>query len=320
MSVVFVVGPTAAGKSALALELAQAYNGEIVNADSRQVYRHMDIGTSKPSPQDLAQMPHHLIDILDPDQEFNLAMFLALASQAIQNIQRRGRLPIVTGGTGQYIWALVEGWRVPHVPPNPTLRADLESRACREGPEAIHRQLAEVDPAAASKTHPHNLRRVIRALEVYHATGISPLTDHRRQRPPYDCLVVGLTMERQELYQAIDHRVGEMLENGLVEEVRGLLERGYGPDLPCMSSMGYKEIALHIRGEINLEEAARRIQNQTHRLARHQHAWFRPGDPRIHWLEAGPDTPGQAKTLVESFLSRGIGCDKMGSAREELLP
>ena len=305
------------GKSALALRLAQRFGGEIVNADSRQIFRHMDIGTSKPSPEDRAKVPHHLVDILDPDQESSLALFLGMARKAIGDVRVRGRLPIVVGGSGQYIWAVLEGWRVPRIPPDPRLRRELEARAEGDGVEALHRELRDVDPEAASRIHPRNLRRVIRALEIYQETGVPP-SEVRRKDPPTDRhLIIGLTVSRQELYLRIDRRVDNMLKTGLVEEVQGLLRMGYSPKLPSMSSMGYKEIALYLNGELTLAEASERIKYETHRLARRQYAWFRLKDPRIHWLEAGPNAKHEAEGIVAEFLGGDFRCGKITSTTEE---
>ena len=305
------------GKSALALRLAQRFGGEIVNADSRQIFRHMDIGTSKPSPEDRAKVPHHLVDILDPDQESSLALFLGMARKAIGDVRVRGRLPIVVGGSGQYIWAVLEGWRVPRIPPAPRLRRELEARAEGDGVEALHRELRDVDPEAASRIHPRNLRRVIRALEIYQETGVPP-SEVRRKDPPTDRhLIIGLTVSRQELYLRIDRRVDNMLKTGLVEEVQGLLRMGYSPKLPSMSSMGYKEIALYLNGELTLAEASERIKYETHRLARRQYAWFRLKDPRIHWLEAGPNAKHEAEGIVAEFLGGDFRCGKITSTTEE---
>ena len=305
------------GKSAQALYLAQGFDGEIINADSRQVYRYMDIGTAKPSLEAQAQVPHHLVDILDPDQEFSLAMYLQLAGQAIWDIQSTGRLPIVTGGTGQYIWALLEGWQVPPVPPDAQLRHELEEKAKQEGVEALHKRLLEVDADSASRIGPHNLRRLIRALEIYHATGIAPSTMRRKGSPPYRSLVIGLHMQREELYRRIDRRIEGMIDNGLLGEVGKLLRMGYSPDLPCMSSMGYKEIALHLNGELTLEEASHRIKYETHRFARRQYAWFRLNDPRIHWLRAGAGVNDEAVALVEGWFRQDHGCVRIASGSKE---
>ena len=196
---VAIIGPTAVGKSSLALHLAQTFDGEIVNADSRQVYRYMDIGTAKPSLEDRAAIPHHLIDIRDPDEEFSLALFLPLARSAIEDIQRRNRLPIVVGGTGQYIWALLEGWQVPQVAPDRRLRADLEAQARQRGTWVLYRWLQAVDPVAAQRIDPHNTRRVIRALEVHHAGGLQPARVQAKAPDQTRHVIVGLTAPRQEL-------------------------------------------------------------------------------------------------------------------------
>ena len=309
-----ILGPTAVGKSALALHLAHAFDGEIVNADSRQVYRFMDIGTAKPSLEDRARVPHHLIDFLDPDQGFSLALFLGLARQAIHDIQARGKLPIVTGGTGQYVRALLEGWQVPPVPPDLQLRRKLEDQARLEGTDTLYRTLQEIDPEAASRIDKRNLRRVIRALEIHHTMATPPSTLRATHPPHYDALLIGLTTTREALYRKIDCRVEGMLEQGLVAEVQGLLRMGYSPELPCMSSMGYREIALYLNGELNLDEATRRIKYATHRFARRQYSWFRLSDARIHWLEAGDDVTLKAESLVEGFLRAGRGCGTIASA------
>ena len=305
------------GKSGLALTLARAFNGEIISADSRQVYRFMDVGTAKPSSEDQAEIRHHLIDILDPDKDFSLALFLDMAHEAIEDVHARGKLPIVVGGTGQYVWALVEGWQVPHIPPDQRLRQELEERVNREGPDSLHRTLYQIDAETASKINSHNVRRVIRALETYHATGVVPSTLRRKQAPGYPHLIIGLTTSRENLYRMIDRRVDEMMEAGLVDEVRSLLEMGYSTELPCMSSMGYRETALHLMGELTLEEASQRIKYETHRFARRQYAWFRLKDPRIHWLEANDDPGPLAEALVKGFLIESRGCGTIAPAIEE---
>ncbi len=305
------------GKSALALHLALASNGEIVNVDSRQVYRFMDIGTAKPSLEDRAEVPHHLIDILNPDQRFSLSTFLELAQGAIADIQDRAKLPIVCGGTGQYIQALLGGWTVPKVPPDPEVRANLEDKAHREGTKALYDRLCQIDPESASKIHQRNLRRIIRALEIYEVTGTLASELRAQQHPHFRSLIIGLTTGREELYKRIDNRVDDMLRNGLVEEVRYLLQRGYSAGLPSMSGMGYKEITLHLNGELSLEDASRRIKYETHRFARHQYAWFRPKDPRIQWLEIGPEVGLKAEALVRDFLGNSPSCGTIGTAMEE---
>ncbi len=300
-SLVAIVGPTASGKSELAMRLAERFGGEIVNADSRQVYRGMDIGTAKPPAEDRARIPHHLIDILDPDDDFSLATFLEMAKAAIADVLSRGRLPLLVGGTGQYVWALLEGWSVPHVPPDPALRAELGAL----GADALMERLRAADPVAASRIDPANVRRVVRALEVFQLTGVPFSHWTTRSGAAYRYLALGLTLPRDELYARIDARVDRMLAAGWVEEVRRLLDAGYPPDLPALSSLGYRELAAHVRGELSLEEAAERIKVETHRFARHQHAWFRSKDPRLHWLRAGAEAGVQAERLVEVFLRGG---------------
>ena len=298
-----IVGPTAAGKSKLALRLALRLHGEIVNGDSRLVYRGMDIGTAKPTTEERALVPHHLVDILDPDEAYSLALYLPQARLAIDAIHARGGLPFLVGGTGQYIWGLLEGFRAPQVPSNAALRASLEAQAVEEGHQALWQRLQEVDPTAASRIDPRNVRRVVRALEVYRETGIPFSEAQKREPPPYRTLVLGLTVERTRLYGRIDRRVEAMVEGGWSNEVARLLEEGYSPALPSMSSLGYREMAAHVRGELTLEEAVRRVKTATHRFARRQYAWFRPGDPRIHWPDVDvEEADSLAVQSIESFL------------------
>ena len=303
-----VVGPTASGKSKLALELAKNFHGQIVSADSRQVYRYMDIGTAKPSQADRHEIPHHLHDLLDPNQRFDLATFLDLAQGAISGIHAHGQLPILAGGSGQYVWALLEGWQLPTAAPDERLRASLEA----EDPEILHQRLTAMDPEAASRIHPHNLRRLVRALEVRQGVG-RPGTAPPSKAAQYDSLIIGLTMEREALYQRIDQRVDEMMERGLLEEVRSLMDSGYQPTLPSMQSTGYRELVQHLQGEMALTEAVQRIKYATHRLARRQYMWFRLADPRIRWLDADASSYEQAAGLVRSFLEGAPACDTMPS-------
>ena len=308
--VVAVVGPTAAGKSLLALRLAQAFDGEIINADSRQVYRHMDIGTAKPRAEDRRLVPHHLLDLVEPNEGFDLATFLRLAQAGIDDVADRKKMPIVVGGTGQYVWALLEGWELSQTKPDATFRRSLEEESRQTGPEALHSRLAQVDPQTAAGIHPQNLRRIIRALEVQHySTSPSP---SRRQKspPPFQSLVVGLTVERKRLYELIDQRVDGMMEQGLVAEVRHLTELGYAHDLPAFSSAGYKEIFGHLQGRVALSVAIQQVKYATHRLARRQYAWFRPRDTRIHWLDVESDPYERAESMVSKFLA---GCASYGT-------
>lgn len=297
-TVVAVVGPTAVGKSRLAVALARAFGGEIISADSRQVYRYMDIGTAKPTAQERCAVAHHLIDVVDPDEEFSVALYQPLAAGAIGRVLRAGRLPILVGGSGLYVWSVVEGWVVPRVAPDPELRRRLEAQAAAGGGGPLHRELARLDPGAAASIDARNVRRVVRALEIYHTTG-RPGTERRLKRPPaFATLVLGLTAERKRLYQMIDRRVDRMMEQGLEQEVRGLLGRGYDPGLPSMSSVGYREIREFIAGRLGLAAAVQRIKFQTHRFARQQYAWFRPGDPRVRWFDVDRDPEAGALEAV----------------------
>jgi tRNA dimethylallyltransferase len=309
-----IVGPTAVGKSELALHLAQYFPVEIISADSRQVYRYMDIGTNKPSPAERASVPHHLIDVVEPDEDFSLAMYHQLAIEALEAIQQKGKLPLLVGGSGLYVWSLVEGWKIPEVPPDQKLRRQLESRAEQEDSQSLYRELQDIDPMAAAKINPSNIRRIVRALEIYYATGQPPSQLQRKKAPSFPILVIGLTRERSELYRRIDWRVDKMIQRGLVEEVEQLLKKGYSPSLPSMSGIGYKQIGQFLRGEMTLPEAIDKIKYETHRLARHQYAWFRLGDSRIHWFDiseaeakASSDfigvTLNKVKGLIEGFMS-----------------
>jgi tRNA dimethylallyltransferase len=285
-----VVGATATGKTALGIALAQALGGEIINADSRQVYRGMDIGTAKPTGAEQDAVPHHLLDIADPDELFTLARFLDVANAAAADIWSRGRQPILVGGTGQYVWALLEGWSPPRVPPNRELRARLEAIAAEYGPDALFNELIDVDPASALNIDTRNVRRVIRAIEVTLATGRPFSAGQQRSAPTFETSIIGLELERPALYARIAARVDAMLGAGLLEEVRRLNATGFGCDLPSFASIGYRQICAHLRGELTLAEAAAQIKTETHRLARMQRTWFRPNDARIRRLDAA--SPG----------------------------
>jgi len=298
-----VVGPTGVGKTALSLKLARRLECEIVSADSRQIYRSMDIGTAKASPSERAQVPHHLLNLAEPDQVITLAEYQTLAYQAVDDILEHGRLPILVGGSGLYVRAVVEGWTVPRVPPNPALREELARVAEEQGIQALHSRLAKIDPQAAQKIDPRNVRRVIRALEVYEGTG-QPFSHYQQRRPPpYQILTVGLTMPRQELYERLDRRIAQMLGDGLVEEVQRLIQAGYAPDLPAMTGLGYREIALYLQGDLTLDQAGELLRRNTRRLVRHQYNWFRLDDPGIKWFDArSPETIGQVLDEVRGFL------------------
>jgi tRNA dimethylallyltransferase len=280
-SLCVIVGPTAVGKTASAIELARRLDGEIVSADSRQIYRGMDIGTAKPTRQEQALAPHHLIDIVAPDEPYTLAQFQADAYAAIDGILARGKLPLLVGGTGLYVRAAVNGLRIPRVPPNQELRAQL---AAQDG-LALYERLRELDPEAAARIDPRNIRRTIRALEVCLATGQRFSELGRASPPPYRITQIGLTMSRPELYARIDTRVDRMMADGLVSEVESLVEQGYGWNLPSMSGLGYREIGTYLRGRVSLDEAVANIKRNTRDFVRRQYAWFRLRDERIRWFE-----------------------------------
>lgn len=303
--IIAVLGPTATGKTALALGLAERCGGEIVSADSRLLYRGMDIGTAKPTAAEHARVPHHLIDIAAPDDTWDVARWAAAARATIAAIAARGRVPFVVGGTAQYTVALLDGWEPPAVPPDPAFRAALEARADAEGVSALLAELAAADAEAATRTGP-NLRRIIRALEVIRATG-QPFSAQRGRGPkPYDDLRLALTLPRESLYARIDARVKAMIAAGLVDEVRGLLAAGYAPPLPAMSGIGYAQIAAYLAGERTLDEAKADIRHATHRYARHQLTWLRR-DPSAIVIDATDPALAlaEATARVQAFLAAG---------------
>jgi len=292
-----VVGPTGVGKSRLALSLAKAFDGEIVSADSRQVYRYMDIGTAKPTKEEQALVPHHLIDMVNPDEDFSLAQYQQLAYRAIEDIQKRSKRAILVGGSGLYVWAVLDGWKIPKVAPDLKLRRNLE----RVGEKDLYQELAQVDPVAAQRIDPGNVRRIIRALEVYKGADVPFSQLQLKTKPVFNTLIIGLTMDRAELYRRIDLRVEEMIKLGLVDEVKGLLNRGYDFSLPAMSGIGYKQIGRYLEGKLTLEVAIQQIKFETHRLVRHQYNWFRLKDDRIRWFDIQKGMDSQIKTLITSF-------------------
>ena len=298
-SLVAIVGPTAIGKSSLALELGRTFGGEIINADSRQVYRYMDIGTAKPTLEERAVVPHHLIDVVNPDQDFNLALYQSKARKIIDDIQRRRKPALLVGGSGLYVWAILEGWRIPAVPPDHVMRQELEARAQSEGVKALYEELKQLDPDAAERIDPRNVRRLIRAIEVSRQG--KPFSRLQGKEPFVNSLVIGLTTDRTDLYQRIDARVDSMMEKGLLTEVEGLITKGYGFDLPSMSGLGYKQIGMFLQGEIDLPTAIQQIKGNTHRFARHQYNWFRLQDERIHWFDIRKEIKQAVQDLIERF-------------------
>ncbi len=281
-----IVGPTASGKTKLAVDLAKAFHGEVISADSMQIYRYMTIGTAKPTPEEMDGVPHHLIDFLEPDQPFSVAQYVELARQTIEEVDSRGHLPIVAGGTGLYIDSLIYHIDFTHIENDPALRSRLQEEANTLGGEAMLERLRQVDPILAPKLHANNLGRIIRALEVYYLTG-KPMSWHQQQsrlRPsPYETKILGLTYrDRQKLYDRIDLRVEKMVENGLLEEAKVLFASKFSNT--ATQAIGYKELTGYFSGEKSLEECVTQIQQQSRRYAKRQLTWFRR-NPEIHWLE-----------------------------------
>jgi tRNA dimethylallyltransferase len=294
-----IAGPTAVGKTALSLRLAAAIGAEIISADSRLIYRGLDIGTAKPSAKERSPIPHHLIDIREPDETLTLAQYQRLAYKAIDEVHARGHLPMLVGGTGQHIRAIIEGWGIPEVAPHRPLREVLY----RLGESELVRWLRLLDPAAADRIDPHNLRRVIRALEVALISG-HPISDlQRKTRPPYHIKRIGLYRERASLYQRIDERVDQMMAAGLLAEVKRLRGAGYDRFLPAMTGLGYKQLWSHLDGELTLAEAVERIKFETHRFARQQATWFRRDDPGIMWFDAAQE---DIETVVTHSVNRWL--------------
>jgi tRNA dimethylallyltransferase len=297
-----VVGPTAVGKTEIAIQLAERIGGEIVSADSRLLYRGMDIGTAKPSAADRARVPHHLIDVADPDETWSLAVFQQTAAKAIAGIHARGKLPILVGGTGQYMRAILEGWLPPKLAAQPRLRLALEGWADEIGKEGLHARLVRIDLEAAAAIDARNLRRTIRALEVIFSTGRKFSESRTRVESPYRVLQIGLTRPRVDLYQRIDDRIAAMIEAGWLDEVRTLMAKGYSSDLPSMSAIGYSQLVRHLNGEISLEDAVVDIKRATRLFVRRQANWFKASDPEINWFEAGNENVIHE---IEMLIARG---------------
>lgn len=284
-----LVGPTAVGKTAISLQIAKALNCEIISGDSMQVYRRMDIGTAKLPADEREGVPHHLIDILEPDEPFSVSLFQKLCTEKIAEIGARGKLPFIVGGTGLYVESVCYGYSFQGDSGDEAFRERMRKLALEQGSAALHARLAEVDPASASRIHPNDKRRIIRALEVYELSGkpFSELQAQTRGAPkvsPYRLCLIGLTMEREKLYKRIEERVDAMIRDGLVEEVDALLKSGVPRDAVSMQGLGYKEIAAYLRGETDLPSAIEQLKRDTRRFAKRQLSWFR-GMKDIVWVE-----------------------------------
>jgi tRNA dimethylallyltransferase len=291
--VVILLGPTGVGKSKLAIELAEALGGEIINADSMQVYRYMDIGTAKPTPEEQRRVRHHLIDLVTPDQPFHAALYRTLGRRVIDQLYREGKSILVVGGTGLYIKVLLRGI-FPSPSVDPKVRERLKREAEEKGREFLYERLKLVDSKTAARLHPNDLYRVIRALEVFESTGM-PISffheQHRFGERPYETLKIGLEMDRKELYQRIDERVDQMMERGFLEEVKGLLQMGYGEELKPMQSLGYRQMVQVLKNQLSLEEAIRLVKRDTRHYAKRQWTWFK-ADPEVRWRNPLDDRKG----------------------------
>lgn len=321
---IILTGPTAVGKTKLSLQLARAVNGEIISADSIQVYRGMDIGSAKIRPEEMEGIPHHLIDCLDPDEEFNVVLFQKMAKKAMKEIYERGRIPILTGGTGFYIQAVTMDIDFTEHGEDDRYRKELEELAEKEGAETLHRMLSSVDPESGAAIHANNVKRVIRALEYYKQTG-EPISRHnqeqRQKESPYQLAYFVLNEERSKLYQRIDQRIDQMLEAGLVAEVKHLKEAGYHRDLVSMQGLGYKEILEYLEGDCTLEEAVYRLKRDTRHFAKRQITWFKR-EQQVEWFYK-PDYDGKEDRILEAMLAslkeKGIkeGIEENGRTENE---
>lgn len=300
--VLIIVGPTGVGKTKLSLAIANIVNGEIISADSRLLYRGMDIGTAKPSVEGLSTVSHYLINVSDPDETWSLARFNKAVQEAIKIILKKGKLPILVGGTGQYIRSLVEGWEIPEIKPNEDLRRALDNWGKRIGFLELHRKMSLLDSESGKSIQPQNVRRTIRALEVIFSTGKRFSELRRKTEPIHDYKIIGLTRPREELYAMVDARIVNMFENGLIEEVEVLVKKGYTKDLPSMSGIGYCEVMKHLAGEITLEEVKMLMKRKTRQFIRRQANWFKQDNPLIEWYGLPPDPEMEVISSVTEWL------------------
>lgn len=299
-SLVLIVGPTAVGKTELAIQLAERLDGEIVSADSRLFYRGMDIGTAKPSRQEMERVPHHLIDIAEPDEILSLAVFQKMAHEIIEDIHTRKKLPFLVGGTGQYVRAVTQGWHPPEVEPDEKLRAEMGREIEERGVYWLHDKLKSLDPEAAKKIDPRNSRRTIRALEVILTSGRKFSEQRSQAESPYQLITIGLSRPRAELYERVDRRIEQMFADGFLAEVKGLLAEGYSPSLPTMSAIGYRECIRVLQGELTEEEARAEIRRATRVFVRRQANWFKETDPNIKWFRVEEGVVGEIEAYIRS--------------------
>ena len=299
---ILIVVPTAVGKTELAIQLAAKLNGEIVSADSRLFYRGMDIGTAKPSREELARVPHYLIDIVNPDETLSLAVFQQKAKDIIANVHAHGKLPFLVGGTGQYVRAVTQGWSPPQVAADKRLRSELEKMKEERGANWLHDRLDQLDPIAASKIDARNVRRTVRALEVVLTTGRKFSEQRGQSNSPYHLITIGLTRSRAELYERVDQRIEAMFANGFVDEVKNLLEKGYSPALPSMFAIGYRECIRVLKSELTIEQAKVEMRRATRIFVRRQANWFKESDPNIMWFKVEDGVEQRIETYIHQSL------------------
>lgn len=297
---IVIVGPTAVGKSAASIRLAQIIKGEIISADSVQVYKYLNIGSAKPSESELKQVPHHLINIITPDIPCNVADYQKLAKEKIKKINQKAKIPIMVGGTGLYVQSVVDDYSFSEEEGDYQLREKLKEKAEEKGNDYLYAKLQKVDPLSASKIHKNDSKRIIRALEVFYKTGnrISEIEDKRYLESPYDLIYLGLELPREQLYARIETRVDKMIESGLLEEVKQLINSGYSDSLNSMQSLGYKEIISYLKGEMDWEEAILTLKRNTRRFAKRQLTWFKR-DKRIIWINKNKDTEQDVCKMLE---------------------
>lgn len=309
--ILVIVGPTASGKTRMAVELAKAHNGEVVSADSMQIYRRMDIGTAKPTAEEMDGVPHHMIDVADPEEDFSVARYVEMASACVDDILARGKLPIVAGGTGLYVDSLLSGRTFAAFSPDSSLRKELEAELAERGGEAMLAELSRVDPEAAARLHPNDHKRIVRALEVYRSTG-KTISEHNRETralpPRYDALTIGLNFQdRADLWARIDARVDQMAADGLEREVRELLSSGLSPRCTAMQAIGYKEFVAAVEGTMTWREAEELVKLRSRQYAKRQLTWLRR-NPDIHWILWGeePNFPQGLQNATEYLTALGL--------------
>ena len=296
-----VVGTTATGKTSVGVELALELGGEVINTDSRLFYRGMDVATAKPTKDEIKGIPHHLIDFLAPNEQYNLAEYLKKARSTITEILDRGKLPILVGGSGQYVWAIIEGWNVPAIQPNPSLRSQLEYKFARDGIEPLAKQLLEISPTTAKTIDLRNPRRVIRAIERIRSGSVNPTyTPSKSTHSPFDHYIVGLMIDRADLHARIEERLDSMDKNGWRQEVKSLLNQGYSTKDRALSAIGYPQMIGHLNGESDLSEAIRLTAVATNRLIRRQNNWFKQNDKRINWFDMTREPKQKTQSIISA--------------------